>query len=842
MTMSRFFIAGVYLLTVMLLFAFTSCVNPANANFGKSSEAVLTLLKVADVNVTVPSLINASDWEGYDDLSFLADRQIGEAVIAASAFNEDVTIITERSPKASITFGSGRNLKQPADDKFIDDTIDKISPVELYNGGYLYIRVTAEDGVNINYYCVRTSSVSSNTTLSSLQIADLSVSAGTGNSAAAWDNIPDLREISFTGGNITGKEIKLIPSAAFRGTMEIAKVSSRGTPVFTTYNESVKFNFEDGDEIYVKMIAQDATVFYYGFKISIGKDAGVREINAGGVEVEDYGTPGTTLASAKEGHLLMVAVQPASGFVVDVIPNDPTATVIIGKADEAETNWKTPPQTIKFTDEEFLAVKVVTGDGSVTNYYKIRVDLLATMSIPYGTPSLTDPGNAANAKYVDPIWNDIEWIEVKKQNRAETDQEFFNNPSSTGNAKLYWDEDGLWLYVDVVSEYMTTSGFSNDHLDSSVELFINEAYPAVNSGNYNDIGGQYRLGTNGNTSGDPAAAVAALNSLGRKNAFKTDKGWAVIFQAPWRFSSTYKLEDQKTISLEVQINAVGANGRRIGVLKWYNTTANTYQRAENLAPGVLKLNGNKLKAVPPNISKHPAGQKLMKGDSINELSVTAESLDGGGLSYQWYSNTTDSYTGGTQITGANSSMYQPAVTAVGKYYYWVEVTNMVTGSVKSVNSDRAIINIRDPDSAASDFILNFSPYLKNTTPISNRYQSVHVIDLGENFEVDFFDYISIDMHFYDKDNNEIPSGANSQATLKWWNANRAAVASGTDTYNLGSSSFPLDKASIPAAVKNATAALRYLDIDSADQSQPSIVDAERVVYIEIRNVTFHTPD
>ncbi|GBU27014.1 hypothetical protein R84B8_00534 [Treponema sp. R8-4-B8] len=589
MIKSKFLMAGITLFTVMLVFGITGCESPAGANPGKSNEAVLTSLKVADVDVTVPSLIKASDWKGNDDLSFLTDGQIGEAIIAVSAFNTDITIITGRSPKASVAFASGRSLKQPADDEFADDAIDMVG---LYNGGYLYIRVTAEDGMNVNYYCVKTSSISANTTLNSLQIAEVTLYTTTGNSAAAWDNIPTLREISFNGGDNTGKEIKLIPSAAFRGTMEIAKVDNGGTPAFAAYNEPVTYNFEDGDEIYVKMIAQNGTVLYYGFKISVGNDVGVKIINIGGAEVEEYGTPGTALASAKEGYILMAVVQPAAGFTVDVTPNDTIATVIIGKADEAETNWKAPPQTIKFSDEEFLGVKVTSGGGSVANYYKIRVDLLATMYIPYGTPSLTDPVNAANVKYIDPLWNEIEWIEVKKQNRAETNQEFFDNPSSTGKAKLYWDKDGLWLYVDVVSQYMTTSGFSNDHLDSSVELFINEAYPAVNSGNYNDIGGQYRLGTNGSTSGDPAAAVTAFNALGRKNTFKTDSGWAVIFQAPWRFSSTYKLEDHKPISLEVQINAVGANGRRIGVLKWYNTTANTYQHAENLAPGVLELNGN----------------------------------------------------------------------------------------------------------------------------------------------------------------------------------------------------------------------------------------------------------
>lgn len=51
-------------------------------------------------------------------------------------------------------------------------------------------------------------------------------------------------------------------------------------------------------------------------------------------------------------------------------------------------------------------------------------------------------------------------------------------------------------------------------------------------------------------------------------------------------------------------------------------------------------------------------------------------------SYQWYSNTEASTTGGTAIAGANSSTYNVPTAAVGNYYYYCEVSNE-SGSVLS---------------------------------------------------------------------------------------------------------------------------------------------------------------
>jgi hypothetical protein len=58
--------------------------------------------------------------------------------------------------------------------------------------------------------------------------------------------------------------------------------------------------------------------------------------------------------------------------------------------------------------------------------------------------------------------------------------------------------------------------------------------------------------------------------------------------------------------------------------------------------------------------------------------VTANSPDGGTLSYQWYSNTSATNAGGTSLgTSARSASFNPSTDAEGTYYFFVEVKNTI---------------------------------------------------------------------------------------------------------------------------------------------------------------------
>ena len=97
-------------------------------------------------------------------------------------------------------------------------------------------------------------------------------------------------------------------------------------------------------------------------------------------------------------------------------------------------------------------------------------------------------------------------------------------------------------------------------------------------------------------------------------------------------------------------------------------------------------------AAPANISTQPTGGRVAINGS-RTLSVTANSTDGGTLSYQWYRNTSANNTSGTLISGATSSSYSVPTTSAGTTYYYVIVTN--TNNNATVNKTTA---------RASDFV------------------------------------------------------------------------------------------------------------------------------------------
>jgi formylglycine-generating enzyme required for sulfatase activity len=82
----------------------------------------------------------------------------------------------------------------------------------------------------------------------------------------------------------------------------------------------------------------------------------------------------------------------------------------------------------------------------------------------------------------------------------------------------------------------------------------------------------------------------------------------------------------------------------------------------------------------PVIAVQPQGAVYGAGDTARALTVSASVRDGGILSYQWYSNTVDSAEDGTSIFSAVGEAYIPPTKAKGVVYYYVIVTNTITGN------------------------------------------------------------------------------------------------------------------------------------------------------------------
>ena len=86
-----------------------------------------------------------------------------------------------------------------------------------------------------------------------------------------------------------------------------------------------------------------------------------------------------------------------------------------------------------------------------------------------------------------------------------------------------------------------------------------------------------------------------------------------------------------------------------------------------------------INAQTPNITVQPQGETVTVNGSV-ALSVTAGVSDSGTLSYQWYSNNTNSNNGGSAISGETGVSYTPPTGTAGTVYYYVVVTNTLSSA------------------------------------------------------------------------------------------------------------------------------------------------------------------
>ena len=83
------------------------------------------------------------------------------------------------------------------------------------------------------------------------------------------------------------------------------------------------------------------------------------------------------------------------------------------------------------------------------------------------------------------------------------------------------------------------------------------------------------------------------------------------------------------------------------------------------------------------ITANPGAQTFALNTGSAGISVVASASDGSTLSYQWYTNTTDSNTGGTAITDATSLTYTVPTDTAGTFYYYCVIGSATAASVTS---------------------------------------------------------------------------------------------------------------------------------------------------------------
>ncbi|MFY7878619.1 MAG: hypothetical protein ACOVP6_01000, partial [Lacibacter sp.] len=147
-----------------------------------------------------------------------------------------------------------------------------------------------------------------------------------------------------------------------------------------------------------------------------------------------------------------------------------------------------------------------------------------------------------------------------------------------------------------------------------------------------------------------------------------------------------------TVSYTARTFSARSGGQVPAQIRFFNAGAGT--------GGAYDLFFNSLSLSNPIVTAQPSTstQTICINGSATALSVTAS---GTGLSYQWYSNASNSNSGGSLIDGATAASYTPLTTTAGTLYYYCVVSNASCGSATSRPSGAITINAASVGGTAS---------------------------------------------------------------------------------------------------------------------------------------------
>ncbi|MCQ2323808.1 MAG: Ig-like domain-containing protein [Paludibacteraceae bacterium] len=162
--------------------------------------------------------------------------------------------------------------------------------------------------------------------------------------------------------------------------------------------------------------------------------------------------------------------------------------------------------------------------------------------------------------------------------------------------------------------------------------------------------------------------------------------------------------------------------------------------------------------VAPSITTQPEGASYEKDATATALTIAASGNPT--PTYQWYSNTTESTSGASLISGATNASYTPSTATIGTKYYYCVATNTqgsATSDIVAVTITAALPKITITASSISDFSgsyadrtwtadgvsgkcfayksselmqFNSTPYVYNTTEVPGKIKSIKIVKGG----------------------------------------------------------------------------------------------------------------
>ncbi len=195
-------------------------------------------------------------------------------------------------------------------------------------------------------------------------------------------------------------------------------------------------------------------------------------------------------------------------------------------------------------------------------------------------PTVPQDARKSTAKYAAPVIDGI--VDNAWSNAPEIPVNQFQMAwqGATGIAKALWDDENLYVLVQVSDAQLDKSS-ANTYEQDSVEVFVDE-----NNGKtsfYQEDDGQYRVNFDNETSFNPSGIAAGFVSATKVSG----TNYIVEMKIPFK---TVNPQEDSTIGFDVQINDA-KDGARQSVAAWNDTTGNGYQDTSGY--GMLTLAGKK---------------------------------------------------------------------------------------------------------------------------------------------------------------------------------------------------------------------------------------------------------
>lgn len=233
--------------------------------------------------------------------------------------------------------------------------------------------------------------------------------------------------------------------------------------------------------------------------------------------------------------------------------NDPTQS----KASGDSTSMKAPKEA-----GSYILTVVDTESGAILSQSDAKVRVLNMVTAGngiavYGTPTLG--GDTS-----DPIWNSAPSLVLEKHLTME------NGPAS-GTAKVMWDDENLYVLVEV-QDPVLNSDASSPHEKDSVEIFVDETNCKASS--YQAGMGQYRISYENEQTFNGTGIEEGFESYARI----VNDGYVIEAKIPFK---TTEPAANAEIGFDVQINDAGTSGTRQDIIMWYDETGNSWQSGTN---------------------------------------------------------------------------------------------------------------------------------------------------------------------------------------------------------------------------------------------------------------------